>query len=249
MLMVRFLFFDSYYVYKKESTCVNSILASNLLFLLFHSSLSLSKSYPPHIIITMAIHTLFVRNMSGHDQRFQVHGWNGNKDIVVKAHGETKIQAADGSSGAIIAVHDGHIGEQAEITKHGYMGNDFIDMSNICGAGGNMIVQQVGDAKTRKGDPKFMQNLNNAWKKASQQTKDGLKNCVHVKDGKVIRIDAIKDFPKLEAFVRTFADGKTYIGVGAWNGSPGNANDNNQVSFHILLYSISTQANLRIFPL
>jgi len=178
----------------------------------------------------MAIHTLFVRNMSNHDQRFQVHGWNNNQDIVVKAHSESKIQAPDGTSGAIIAVHDGHIGEQAEITKHGFGGNDFIDMSNICGAGGNMIVQQVGDPKTRKGDPRFMQNLNNAWKKASQQTKDGLKNCVFVKDGKVVRIGAPKDFPKLEQFVRTFADGKTYIGVGAWKGSPGNANDNAQVS-------------------
>lgn len=177
----------------------------------------------------MAIHTLFVRNMSGHDQRFQVHGWNNNNDIVVKAHSEHRLSAADGSSGAIIAVHDGHIGEQAEITKSGFMGNDFIDMSNICGAGGNMIVQQVGDAKTRKGDPKFMQNCNVAWKKASQQTKNDLKNCVSVKDGKVVRIAAPKDFPKLEAFVRTFADGKTYIGVGAWNGHAGNPKDNDQV--------------------
>ncbi|KAF2189379.1 hypothetical protein K469DRAFT_748036 [Zopfia rhizophila CBS 207.26] len=178
----------------------------------------------------MAVKTLIVRNMSGHDQRFQVHGWNNNQDIVVKAHQEHRIQAKDGSSGAIIAVHNGHIGEQAEITKCGYMGNDFIDMSNICGAGGNMIVQQVGDNKTRKGDPRFMQNLNAAWKKASQGTKDGLKDCVHVKDGKVVRISAPKDFPKLEQFIRTFADGKTYIGVGAWNGSPGNANDNAQSS-------------------
>ncbi|PSN70564.1 hypothetical protein BS50DRAFT_316440 [Corynespora cassiicola Philippines] len=178
----------------------------------------------------MAVKTLIVRNMSGHDQRFQVHGWNKNQDIVVKAHQDHRIQAEDGSSGAIIAVHDGHIGEQAEITKHGYGGNDFIDLSNICGAGGNMIVQQVGDNKTRKGDPRFMQNLDAAWKKASQGTRDGLKNCVHVKDGKVVRIDAIKDFPKLEAFVRTFADGKTYIGVGSWKGSPGNKSDNEQSS-------------------
>lgn len=177
----------------------------------------------------MAIHTIIVRNMAGRDQRFQVHGWNNNQDIVVKARSEHKFQAADGSSGAVIAVYDGHVAEQAEITKNGFGGNDFIDMSNICGAGGNMIVQQVGDNKTRKGDPKFMQNLQNAWNKASQQEKNDLKNCVFLKDGKVVRIGAPKDFPKLEQFLRKFADGKTYIGVGAWNGSPGNASDNAQV--------------------
>jgi hypothetical protein len=190
----------------------------------------------------MAVKTLIVRNMSGHDQRFQVHGWNNNQDIVVKAHQEHHIEAKDGSSGAVIAVHDGQIGEQAEITKCGYMGNDFIDMSNICGAGGNMIVQQVGENKTRKGDPRFMQSLDAAWKKASQGTKDGLKDCVHVKDGKVVRIGAPKDFPKLEQFVRSFADGKTYIGVGAWNGSPGNANDNAQVRpYHLIPLDVANR--------
>ena len=93
-----------------------------------------------------------------------------------------------------------------------------------------MIVQQAGDNSTRKGDPRFMQDLNNAWHKASQQTKDGLKNCVFTKDGNVIRMGAPKDFPKLEQFIRSFANGMTYIGVGAWGGSPGNANDNKQVS-------------------
>ncbi|KAF2277763.1 uncharacterized protein EI97DRAFT_500015 [Westerdykella ornata] len=178
----------------------------------------------------MAVHTIIVRNMSNHDQRFQVHGWNGNKDIVVHGHSEQRIQAADGTSGAIIAVHDGVVAEQAEITKCGYMGNDFIDLSNICGAGGNMIVQQVGDNKTRKGHPTFMQALNEAWRKASPDTKNKLKNCVHVKDGRVVRIDAPKNFPELEKFVRTFADGRTYIGIGAWNGFAGNPNDNHQSS-------------------
>jgi hypothetical protein len=93
-----------------------------------------------------------------------------------------------------------------------------------------MVVQQVGDAKTRKGDPHFMQNLNAAWAKASQDTKNSLNNCVHVNNGKVVRIDAPKNFPELEKFVRTFADGKMYIGIGAWNGNQGNASDNNQVS-------------------
>ena len=106
-------------------------------------------------------------------------------------------------------------------------GNDFIDLSNIVGAGGNLTVQQVGKPSTLEGDPLFMQHLNTAWSHASAATKSSLKDCVHLnKEGKVVRIDAIKNFPELEKFVRTFADGKTYIGVGAWRGSPGNASDN-----------------------
>lgn len=94
-----------------------------------------------------------------------------------------------------------------------------------------MTVQQVNKPATRKGDPLFMQHLNDAWHRADDGTKQSLQNCVHLDgNGNVVRIDAIKDFPQLENFVRTFADGKTYIGVGAWGGSPGNANDNNQSS-------------------
>lgn len=177
----------------------------------------------------MGAHTLIIRNMSNNDQRFQVHGWNNNQDIVVRGHSEQHIRAEDGTSGAIIAVHDGVVAEQAEITKCGYMGNDFIDLSNICGAGGNMIVQQVGDNKTRKGHPTFMQALNDAWRKTNQETRDRLKSCVHVRNGQVVRIDAPKNFPELEKFVRTFADGRTYIGVGAWGGFAGNPSDNAQV--------------------
>jgi len=103
-------------------------------------------------------------------------------------------------------------------------------LSNIVGAGGNMTVQQVGEPTTRKGDPDFMQELNRAWHKADQKTKDGLKNCIHLdKAGNVVRMDAPKTFPALEKFVRTFADGKTYIGVGAWGGFAGNPADNKQV--------------------
>jgi hypothetical protein len=115
----------------------------------------------------------------------------------------------------------------------GFGGNDFFDVSVIVGAGGNMVVQQVGDDRTRKGDPHFMQNLNAAWAKADQNKKNSLKDCVHVKDGKVVRISACKDFPQLESFVRTFANGKLYIGVGAWNGNKGNDADNNQVRPHL----------------
>lgn len=65
---------------------------------------------------------IFVDNKSGHDQEFEVHGWNNNKSMVVKAHSRITINARDGSSGAIIALHDGHEGEQAEITKNGFGG-------------------------------------------------------------------------------------------------------------------------------
>ena len=95
---------------------------------------------------------------------------------------------------------------------------------------GSLTVQQVGEPSTLKGDPLFMQQLNEAWHKADAKLKESLKSCVHLdKAGKVIRIDAIKDHLDLEKLVRIFADGKTYIGIGAWGGSPGNKNDNNQV--------------------
>ncbi|KAI4234941.1 MAG: hypothetical protein L6R40_006609 [Gallowayella cf. fulva] len=176
-------------------------------------------------------HNIYVTNLSGHDQEFEVHGWNNNQNITVGAGQTWTINAPDGSSGAIIAVHDGHEGEQAEITKNGWGGNDFIDLSNIVGAGGNLTVQQVDDPATRKGDPLFMQHLNDAWHRADAGTRQALELCVHRDNNdNVTCIDAIKDWPALENFVRTFADGKTYIGVGAWGGSPGNANDNNQSS-------------------
>lgn len=172
-----------------------------------------------------------ITNKAGHDQEFEVHGWNGNKNVTVKARTTAVIHAADKSSGAIIALHEGHEGEQAEITFDGFGGNDFFDISNIVGAGGNLTIQQEGDASTRKGDPLFMQHLEQAWSKANAQTKNELKSCIHLNpQGQVSRMDAIKGNPALEKFIRSFADGKTYIGVGAWGGSPGNANDNAQSS-------------------
>ncbi|KAF4632194.1 hypothetical protein G7Y89_g5933 [Cudoniella acicularis] len=172
-----------------------------------------------------------IHNKSGHPQEFEVHGWNGNKNITVNAGATSVIAAPDKTSGAIIALHDGHEGEQAEITKDGFGGNDFIDLSNIVGAGGNLTIMQVGNISTLKGDPEFMQHMNTAWHKASQDLRNRLSGCVHLNAaGNVIRIDAIKDHPELETLVRTFADGKTYIGVGAWGGSIGNANDNAQSS-------------------
>lgn len=65
----------------------------------------------------MAIIT--VHNKSGHDQEVEVHGWpqdNPHNENI--GAGQTlQIDAPDASSGAIIFLHDGHEGEQAEITK------------------------------------------------------------------------------------------------------------------------------------
>lgn len=88
------------------------------------------------------MHFINIVNKSNHPQEFQCHGYNGNRNITVGAHSKAVIPAADKTSGAIIAVHDGVIGEQAEITKDGWMGNDTVDISNICGAGGNLTVQR-----------------------------------------------------------------------------------------------------------
>lgn len=108
------------------------------------------------------MHNINIINLADHDQEFEAHGWNNNSNMTVQAHTTAVIQAEDGSSGAIIALHDGHEGEQVEITKNGfggnnlptslpmvpaltscpYQGNDFFDLSNIVGAGGNMTVSK-----------------------------------------------------------------------------------------------------------
>lgn len=94
-----------------------------------------------------------------------------------------------------------------------------------------MTVQQVGEPGTLKGDPLFMQHLNQAFRKASKETKDRTRGALHFdKKGDIIRLEPIKFHPEIEPLIRTFADGKTYIGVGAWNGSPGHKSDNEQVS-------------------
>jgi hypothetical protein len=67
-------------------------------------------------------HTITIHNKSGHPQEFEVHGWHNNKNLTVKAKSREKLAAPDGSSGAIIALHNGHEGEQAEITKAGFGG-------------------------------------------------------------------------------------------------------------------------------
>ena len=78
----------------------------------------------PHSLISNSqksnmAHNIYISNLSKHDQTFEVHGWNDNKNLTVNGGKTAIIRAPDHSSGAIIAVHDGHEGEQAEITKGG----------------------------------------------------------------------------------------------------------------------------------
>lgn len=77
---------------------------------------------------------------------------------------------------------------------------------------------EVGDAPNHfKGDALFMQQCNDAWHKASQEVKNEIRALVFLDaQGNVKRIGPPKDNQALERFVRTFAEGKTYIGVGAW---------------------------------
>jgi len=176
-------------------------------------------------------HTISVHNESSQAQTFEVHGWDGNKNISVPAHGTTKIDAPNGSSGAIIAVHNGHEGEQVEITKDGFGGNDFFDVSYIIGAGGNITVMQSGDPATLKGDPEFMQALNAHWHKIDQKTRDVIKSSIETdRNGNAIRLERPASNPTLEKFVRDFANGYGYIGPGSWNGNNGNDSDNKQSS-------------------
>jgi hypothetical protein len=71
------------------------------------------------------IHQIHIHNKSTHNQTFEVHGWHNNQNITVKGGATTLFPAPDGSSGAIIALHEGHEGEQAEITKNGFGGMSF----------------------------------------------------------------------------------------------------------------------------
>ncbi|KAJ7636928.1 hypothetical protein FB45DRAFT_452006 [Roridomyces roridus] len=76
-----------------------------------------------------------------------------------------------------------------------------------------------------------MQDLRAAWARADGNLKNKLKGVVHL-DGHGIptRIDAPKSNKDLENWVRTFAEGKVYIGIGAWGGNAGDVGDNAQSS-------------------
>ncbi|PNS14935.1 hypothetical protein CAC42_2164 [Sphaceloma murrayae] len=175
--------------------------------------------------------TITVHNKSGQSQTFLVHGWNKNQNIGVPAHGKINLNAPDGSSGAIIALHDGVEGEPAEITKKGFAGNDFFDMSYIVGLGGSLTIMQAGDRSTLKGHPTLMQACNATWQKTDQGTRNAIKQWVHLDgSGKVIRVDKPAANPKLEDWVRTFAGGYGYVGVGAWKDDAGHPQDNEQSS-------------------
>ena len=69
------------------------------------------------------MHYINIHNKSHQDQEFEVHGFNTNPhNIKVKGQSTSVVPAPDHTGGAIIALHDGHEGEQAEITKDGFQG-------------------------------------------------------------------------------------------------------------------------------
>lgn len=179
--------------------------------------------------------TIHIQNNSANDQEFEVHGFGQNPhNITVKAHGSASVTSPDKQqqSGAIIALHGGHEGEQAEVTFNGYPNgaNQYYDISYIVGGGGNLTIEQSGTPNTRKGDGTFMQDCNAAWHKASADKKKQLEKFVHLDGkGRVERIEPPKNDKGLEEWVRTFAHG-VYVGVGAWKDDPGNAEDNKQSS-------------------
>lgn len=125
-------------------------------------------------------------------------------------------------------------------------GNDTFDTSVEVGAGGNITVQQWGDDSTRKGAPTFMQDCNNAWHNASQNTKNAIQQSVTLDgSGNVIRIGAPKNSQALQSFVRTFAEGKTYIGTGSWAGSAGDPGDNAQVRAQLTVLACHMRSRSR----
>jgi hypothetical protein len=110
-------------------------------------------------------------------------------------------------------------------------GNDVFDTSVLVGSGGNITVQHWGNDSTRKGAPTYMQDAQVAWQNASQDTRNAIQSAVIVNgEGRVVYIGPTKENPPLENWVRSFANGKTYIGIGAWGDFKGDVNDNNQVS-------------------
>lgn len=181
--------------------------------------------------------TIQIINTSSHDQTFEIHGFPNNPaTITVPGNGGTgAVQSPNGQqiSGAIIALHDGVEGEQAEVTFNGWPNGEtqYYDISYIVGGGGNLTIEQVGSPNTVKGDATFMQDCDAAWQSlGGGPKKDHLSQFVHTDgNGRVTRIDPPKNDQGLEEWVRTFAHG-VYVGVGAWGDDKGNQQDNEQSS-------------------
>lgn len=171
-----------------------------------------------------------IKNSSSTDRQFQIAGNDGSSQTVtVKAGQDLALQKADGWSGSVMAVHNGQVGEQSELSFGQGSGVDTFDQSNIVGGSGNMTVQQTGNDSTLKGDPTFMQDLKQAYAGLSSSQKQQLGSSVHTdSSGSAIGIDAPKSNQNLENFVNTFAKGQTYVGIGAWGDSNGAKADNAQ---------------------
>jgi len=95
----------------------------NSLFAPYHLIVNNYPEVIPEFPYT-SMHNINITNLSDHDHKFEVHGWNNKSNMTVQAHTTAAIQTEDGTSGAIIALHDGHEGEQAETTKNGFGGSD-----------------------------------------------------------------------------------------------------------------------------
>lgn len=64
-------------------------------------------------------YNIYITNLSYHDQEFEMNGFNENQNIIVSAGRTSVINTAEGSTGAIIALHNGVRCEQAEINRDG----------------------------------------------------------------------------------------------------------------------------------
>ena len=86
-----------------------------------HNSIEILNRISPNQV-HQKMPSITIHNKSGKNQEFECHGYNNNKNITVGGGKRVSFDAPDHTSGAIIALHDGHEGEQAEITKCGWQG-------------------------------------------------------------------------------------------------------------------------------
>jgi hypothetical protein len=73
----------------------------------------------PFELSEMVAHDIIIQNQASHVQDFSIHGPGPWHDLKIAAGGEERIKVEDGSSGAILAIHDGKLCEQLEYTKAG----------------------------------------------------------------------------------------------------------------------------------